>query len=63
MVILGGTGRLGGAMMGALAVVLLQEFLSHWLDYWRLVFGPILVLLALFARGGLAGLLEGRSRA
>ena len=63
MVILGGVGRLGGAMVGALAVVLLEEVLAHWLGYWRLAFGPFLVLVALFARGGLTGLGEGRARA
>lgn len=59
MVILGGAGRLYGAILGALAIVLLEEYLSHWFEYWRLVFGPMLVLSVLFLRNGLAGLADG----
>lgn len=62
MVILGGTGRLYGAILGALAIVLLEEWLSGWLEYWRLVFGPLLVLSVLFLRDGLAGLANGPVR-
>jgi branched-chain amino acid transport system permease protein len=43
MVILGGTGRLSGAIIGSLAIVLLEAFLSEHIAYWRLVFGPLLV--------------------
>jgi branched-chain amino acid transport system permease protein len=56
MVILGGLGHLYGAILGALAIVLLEEWLSHLLDYWRLAFGPLLVLSVLFLHDGLAGL-------
>lgn len=59
MVILGGAGRLYGAILGALAIVLLEEYLSHWFEYWRLLFGPMLVLSVLFLRNGLAGLADG----
>ncbi len=59
MVILGGAGRLYGAILGALAIVLLEEYLSHWFEYWRLAFGPMLVLSVLFLRNGLAGLTDG----
>lgn len=62
MVILGGTGRLYGAILGALAIVLLEEWLSGWMEYWRLVFGPMLVLSVLFLRDGLAGLAGGSVR-
>jgi len=50
-----GAGHLYGAIIGALAIVLLQEWLSHSLVYWRLIFGPLLVLSVLFLRDGLAG--------
>ncbi len=33
MVILGGAGRLYGAMLGALAIVLLEQMLSQWFEY------------------------------
>jgi len=56
MVILGGASRLYGGLLGALAFVLLEEWLSGLLTYWRLLFGPLLILAVLFLRGGLAGL-------
>jgi branched-chain amino acid transport system permease protein len=56
MVILGGLGSPHGAVLGALAMVLLEEWLSHLTEHWRLVFGPLLILAVLFLRGGLAGL-------
>ena len=56
MVILGGAGQLYGAIIGALAIVLLEEWLSHLFVYWRLIFGPMLVLSVIFLRDGLAGM-------
>ncbi|MBL6455163.1 branched-chain amino acid ABC transporter permease [Belnapia sp. T6] len=58
MVILGGLGSLQGAVLGALAFVLLEEWLGHLTQHWRLIFGPLLVLSVLFLRGGLVGLLR-----
>ena len=63
MVILGGAGHLYGALLGALAIVLLEEWLSHLFVYWRLLFGPLLVLSVLFLRGGLAGIATRRTYA
>jgi branched-chain amino acid transport system permease protein len=60
MVILGGVGRLWGAMLGALAFVLLETWLAGQMQHWKLVFGPLLVLAVLFLRGGLAGLVVRR---
>jgi branched-chain amino acid transport system permease protein len=56
MAILGGLGSLPGAVAGALAITLLEEWLSELTEHWRLIFGPLLVLAVLFLRGGLAGL-------
>lgn len=61
IVVLGGLGSLHGAVLGAVAFILLEEILSHWTEHWRIVFGPLLVLAVLFAHGGLAGLLGKRS--
>lgn len=55
MVLLGGLGSLNGAILGAAAFLLLEEGLSHLTEYWKLYFGPFLVLVVLFARGGLMG--------
>ncbi len=56
MVILGGLGQLHGAILGALAFVLLEEYLAELTPHWRLIFGPLLVLVALYLKGGLLSL-------
>ena len=55
MVLLGGTGTLYGPMLGALALLLLEEALSRLTEHWKVMLGPALVLIALFASGGIAG--------
>ena len=56
MVLLGGMGTLYGAVMGAAAFVLAEEWLSGLTEHWKMIFGPLLVMIVLFARGGLVGL-------
>lgn len=58
MVILGGLAGPHGALVGALAFVLVEEWLSHLMEHWRLVFGPLLILCVFFLRGGIVGLLR-----
>ena len=58
MVILGGLGSLQGAVLGAVGFVLLEEWLGHLTEHWRLIFGPLLVLSVLFLKGGLVGVLR-----
>lgn len=55
MVVLGGLGTLHGAIIGAAAFLLLEEWLSGFTEHWKMIFGPFLVLVVLFARGGLMG--------
>jgi len=55
MVILGGVGTLDGAIIGSVAYLLAEEWLSGWTENWKVIFGPMLVLVVLFARGGLIG--------
>jgi branched-chain amino acid transport system permease protein len=58
MVLLGGTGTVYGPVIGALAFVLLEETLSRLTEHWKAILGPILVLVVLFAKGGIAGGIE-----
>jgi branched-chain amino acid transport system permease protein len=74
MVVLGGVGSLHGAIIGAAAFLLLEEFLPEILhsaafmlgdetrsslaENWKMVFGPLLILIVLFARGGIMSLLR-----
>jgi branched-chain amino acid transport system permease protein len=55
MILLGGIGRLHGAIVGALVFLLIEEWLSGVTEHWKMIFGPFLVLVVLFARGGLIG--------
>jgi branched-chain amino acid transport system permease protein len=59
MVILGGMGTLAGPVLGAAAFLLLENVLSAWTVHWQAILGPLLVLVVLYARGGLWGLLPG----
>lgn len=58
IVVLGGIGTLHGAIIGAISFLVLEEALSRVMEHWKLVFGPMLVLVAMFGRGGITGLIE-----
>ena len=63
MLILGGTGRLYGAFIGAVVYMVLEDKLSKFSPtFWQFGIGLMLVLAVLFARRGLLGLLEDASR-
>src|SRR5246127_5090149 len=62
MVILGGMGSLFGPVIGAVVYLLLEELLSQITEYWALIMGPLLLLIVLFGRGGIMGLLGRFSR-
>jgi branched-chain amino acid transport system permease protein len=57
IIVLGGLGTLHGAILGAAIFSLLAELLSGFTEHWGMIFGPVLILVVLFARGGIAGLL------
>ena len=58
MIIIGGTATLFGPLVGTIAFVLLEEFLSAITVYWHLIFGAMLVALVLFGKGGIHGWLS-----
>lgn len=60
MVILGGTGALFGPVMGAAAFLLAEHYLSSLWVYWQLIFGLALILVVLYVRGGIDGILSWR---
>jgi branched-chain amino acid transport system permease protein len=57
MVVLGGMGTIMGPLGGAMIFLLLSEVLSNITPSWHLIFGPFLILVVLFARGGVEGFL------
>jgi branched-chain amino acid transport system permease protein len=61
MVVFGGMGSLFGPVIGAIFFLVLEELLSQFTEYWAMIMGPLLLLIVLFARGGIMGLL-GRMR-
>ncbi|MBM3600005.1 MAG: branched-chain amino acid ABC transporter permease [Alphaproteobacteria bacterium] len=61
MVIMGGMGSLFGPVLGAAGLLVLEEILSSHTQHWQAILGPILVLLVLFAKRGLFGLIDGKS--
>jgi branched-chain amino acid transport system permease protein len=59
VLILGGYGRLYGAFVGAIAYMVLEHFLAKvYPTAWQLGLGLMLVMIALFARNGILGLVE-----
>ncbi len=58
MVVMGGAGTLFGPIVGGVAFVFLEEFLSYITVYWHLIFGLMLVALVLFGKGGIHGWLS-----
>jgi branched-chain amino acid transport system permease protein len=56
MLALGGVGRLYGAIVGATVFMIAQTYLSRQShEYWQFWIGLLLVIIVLFARGGIMG--------
>ncbi len=59
MLILGGVGRIYGAFVGPLAYLLAQDYLAkQFPEYWYFGIGAMLVLVVMFARGGILGIID-----
>ncbi len=59
MVLLGGMGTLFGPVLGAMALLLAEEVLSIYTEHWMVYLGPFLILVVLFAKGGIYGVIVG----
>lgn len=62
MVIVGGVGSLVGGVLGAGVLLVLEEVAVGYTRDWAFYVGAALVLIVLFARGGIAGVILGRHR-
>lgn len=59
MLVLGGWGRLYGAIVGATTYVLLHHFASHWNPFhWMFIVGFALIIVVRFGKGGILGLVD-----
>lgn len=61
MVLLGGLGTLFGPVLGAAVFLLMEETLAMYTEHWMIIMGPFLILVVLFAKKGLYGLLIGEN--
>jgi branched-chain amino acid transport system permease protein len=60
--VLGGMGSVFGPVIGAVVFLLLEEFLSRFTEFQGIILGPMLLAVALYARGGVDGILTGMRR-
>jgi len=59
MLILGGVGRIYGAFVGPVVFLVAQDLLAkQFPEYWYFGIGVMLVLVVMFARGGILGILD-----
>ena len=56
LVILGGSARLFGPLLGAIVFILLEQFLGEVTENWQFWLGVILVLIVLYFPKGVSGL-------
>ena len=61
LIIIGGVGRLMGPVVGAALFVALEHWLGGLTEFWHIWLGVVLLLIVLFARGGVIGLLTGKA--
>lgn len=57
MVLLGGAGTLVGPVVGAAGFLLLEDVLKGLTDHWMIIMGPVIILIVLFLRNGLWGMI------
>lgn len=58
MIVLGGLGRIYGAIFGAVIMTALPQFLTSLHDYEHMVFGGIIILVMIFMPEGISSLFE-----
>jgi branched-chain amino acid transport system permease protein len=58
IVILGGVNRMAGPILGAAALIGMETVLGDLTQHWQFFLGLTLLVIVLFARGGLAGVLD-----
>ena len=62
MVLIGGMGTLFGPVLGAAVFLCLEEGLAMATEHWMVYMGPFLLLVVVFARRGIFGLIAGIGR-
>jgi branched-chain amino acid transport system permease protein len=62
MIVLGGMATVLGPVVGALALIVLEEILTSWTTHWMIVLGPAIVLIVLTAKKGIYGYIVDREQ-
>lgn len=62
MVLLGGLGTLFGPVLGAIVFLLMEETLAMYTEHWMVYMGPFLVIVVIFAKRGIYGLIVGEKK-
>ncbi len=62
-IIIGGVGRLFGPVVGALVFVALEHLLGGLSEFWHIYLGLLLLVIVLFGKGGIIGMVSGREKA
>jgi branched-chain amino acid transport system permease protein len=63
MTLIGGAGAFIGPIVGSVIYTLLQAVVKMYTVYWPLTIGTVILLIVLFAPGGILGIIERRMRA
>lgn len=58
IVVVGGLGTIFGPLMGTIIFLGSEEILKSVTEHWMLIFGPLVVIIALLGKGGVIGLLQ-----
>ncbi len=58
MLLIGGAGSVGGALIGAVLLTLLPEWLRFLKDYYMVMYGSLVILLIIFMPSGIAGVIR-----
>jgi branched-chain amino acid transport system permease protein len=55
IIIIGGIGTIMGPLVGAIAYIILETVIAAYTQHWMVILGPVILMVALFARRGLYG--------
>jgi len=58
MVLVGGVGTIVGPLIGAVTLVIAEDYISSWSDRWVLFMGILYIIVVLFMKGGIVGLVQ-----
>ncbi len=58
ILVIGGIGSVYGPLLGAIVFLGLEEVLKLYTEHWMVIFGPLIVLVAILGKRGIVGVLQ-----